>query len=1212
MAINPHFRLFSKIKRIFFTALLLYATTYVIVDHYQRFFASPRSKSQVDVLTFLDESGVYDRLQGGSLDAASSLSEYSIGSTGQEGNDEGLMESLRGGFAIPGRISRTGKSAKSPAADSNLRIRRDLVHSRRRARLAEVRPDDEESQKPLILEATSPDNDYEVDPYEEKTDASIFPDQTQAAFKLAEKLRRIRIHGWKFCPTLEGAVFDSFVYMNALNGSIAAKNPTHQDLVEIIEDEARRLFKHLNSQAHVDRRDLRRFSCVFAADGANGAVHLSEQRLLLSLDPVNYFPFLSIEPDSWRSDPDEAGTPQADQEAKDEKKTPLSPQIMMESEAELNAIEVLTPNTLATKSPEIIPRRKYKIAYQILVHQESSFENIKMLIDRLDTEHSFIIIHCDIKSPTLRWRIQQHLVNERLPKTRRNNIVLQRRNFGVIWGHISVVHAQIEGFFELLDLADWEYVINLSAYDYPLKSTDDIYTALKAKNDSSWIEYWSDPDGSAGRLTRPHIVLENYSGTYHPWDTGLRWWPFPNFKPYKHHQWMMLHRSFVEYLRTDSMALNLLAYMEHTWIPDESYFATVAVNSPEFKDKIISNSKRYIRFEGGWHPIWLTWNHRHEFLLGDKVDEGYFFIRKIDIGAQPRLIEWLHRKLFDLKPDAPCEIEDIGYRPRCFKEILTEAAQSSKDGSIIVIPVNQGFFDLAMNLWCSLRRLGMDSAVLFWAFDSDTHQRLLARNLLSLHNRGLFWGTADVQHWHKGAFSRMMRQKIILWRMLLENGISFWHLDADTVVANDFRSGTLHPDTDLHLAIDEGESIFRVLRERPVPNTCTGIMHLRNSQGSMALIDRLQKILNDTVWMEDQEAMNQMLRTELLEENSGVIVRGFEERQRAMLQVQKYRKQYDEQLRDRSFRDEDRIPVWDAGTKRLVKPNGDSVNADRKQAAAAAIHGKDEGTTDFATNGDSAIAKNTTVVRLLDQFGFISGHMYFRNRQAIPQGVLHKVIHVNSIENKVETMKAFRLWLLDNEGQCPFPQQPRQPPQRPPPPPPPQQRPPPVVQQPEPQQRIVPQPQHPAKQPQQPTIEEDIVESIPQQQNIPQPQQPPQPPQPPHPQPPQNQQPAQTPQQPLKKDAEKPPIVPRNNRDAEALGEDESEVDDKNDKIITGKESQASREDRDSEIDHDHDWKASMKRRTRHHQPPQVKVVESNAGLDNPGDAAGIAPPVDI
>jgi hypothetical protein len=50
--------------------------------------------------------------------------------------------------------------------------------------------------------------------------------------------------------------------------------------------------------------------------------------------------------------------------------------------------------------------------------------------------------------------------------------------------------------------------------------------------------------------------------------------PFPGWKYVKHHQWLILSRECVTFFRTDSNALNYLAFSEHTYIPDEIYFAT--------------------------------------------------------------------------------------------------------------------------------------------------------------------------------------------------------------------------------------------------------------------------------------------------------------------------------------------------------------------------------------------------------------------------------------------------------------------------------------------------------------------------------------------------------------------------------------------------------------------------------------------------------------
>lgn len=152
------------------------------------------------------------------------------------------------------------------------------------------------------------------------------------------------------------------------------------------------------------------------------------------------------------------------------------------------------------------------------------------------------------------------------------------------------------------------------------------------------------------------------------------------------------------------------------------YFITVAVNSKQIN--VIPKSKRYIRFEGGWHPIWLTSARKYDVIQSDDLFKSNFFIRKINSIEQPQLLSWIEEKSFMMSPQNPCKKDEIGFRPRCFLEILTATAESSPDNSLIVIPVNRGIFEVAMNLYCSLRNLNMQGAVMFWSIDAEVHQML--------------------------------------------------------------------------------------------------------------------------------------------------------------------------------------------------------------------------------------------------------------------------------------------------------------------------------------------------------------------------------------------------------------------------------------------------------------------------------------------------------
>ena len=57
-------------------------------------------------------------------------------------------------------------------------------------------------------------------------------------------------------------------------------------------------------------------------------------------------------------------------------------------------------------------------------------------------------------------------------------------------------------------------------------------------------------------------------------------------------------------MREDSRAHEALAFFEHSWIPDESFFGTLLYNIPELNSKIIENDYRFHEFADS-HPRWL-------------------------------------------------------------------------------------------------------------------------------------------------------------------------------------------------------------------------------------------------------------------------------------------------------------------------------------------------------------------------------------------------------------------------------------------------------------------------------------------------------------------------------------------------------------------------------------------------------------------------------
>lgn len=154
-----------------------------------------------------------------------------------------------------------------------------------------------------------------------------------------------------------------------------------------------------------------------------------------------------------------------------------------------------------------------------------------------------------------------------------------------------------------------------------------------------------DADGPEYQVTHAHEI-------------GLLLSPLPTWKYVKCHQWMILTREFVEYLRTSSRGLLALAFFEHARIPDEFYFGYgtqyfsiyfvlihfiffIVASNTHFATKTHKDMKRFLTFQGDdFHPKLLTASDMYTLILHEPLNvttsnDGrlpkYFFMRKVDV-----------------------------------------------------------------------------------------------------------------------------------------------------------------------------------------------------------------------------------------------------------------------------------------------------------------------------------------------------------------------------------------------------------------------------------------------------------------------------------------------------------------------------------------------------------------------------------------------------
>lgn len=230
-----------------------------------------------------------------------------------------------------------------------------------------------------------------------------------------------------------------------------------------------------------------------------------------------------------------------------------------------------------------IPMKSISIAYLILVHRLP--DQFKKLFTAIYESTNFYLIHIDKKaSQEIGENVRDFL------KSYSNVHILDSEN--VVWGGYSMVQAELDGMKYLLSMnAQWDYFINLSGQDYPLKSQKIIREFLSKNNGKSYIKIADQEKSRPETMNR----IENYFEELE--DKMSEKTHKRNFMkdviPYIGGQWMILTRDCCEFMINSVEVKKFEDYYLNTLIADESFFQTVLMNT-SFTGTLVDDDKRAI------------------------------------------------------------------------------------------------------------------------------------------------------------------------------------------------------------------------------------------------------------------------------------------------------------------------------------------------------------------------------------------------------------------------------------------------------------------------------------------------------------------------------------------------------------------------------------------------------------------------------------------
>jgi hypothetical protein len=239
-----------------------------------------------------------------------------------------------------------------------------------------------------------------------------------------------------------------------------------------------------------------------------------------------------------------------------------------------------------------------EVAHIIMAYKNPS--QVERLVQQLVHPHCDVFIHLDKKVDISDFRfLEAH-----------SNVYFIENRVTCNWGGFSFVRAISASVRQVLGAKkNYNFINLLSGQDYPLKSSDYIYSFLKGNMGKSFISYEMSSDSpwwkhAVTRYENFHLTDFNIRGRYRFQRLLNAIFPKRKFplavKLYgsADASWWTLSRDCAAYI-IDQLDTNpkLMRFMSFTWAGDEFLFPTLIMNSP-FQADVINNNLRHIVWEG--------------------------------------------------------------------------------------------------------------------------------------------------------------------------------------------------------------------------------------------------------------------------------------------------------------------------------------------------------------------------------------------------------------------------------------------------------------------------------------------------------------------------------------------------------------------------------------------------------------------------------------
>jgi len=266
-----------------------------------------------------------------------------------------------------------------------------------------------------------------------------------------------------------------------------------------------------------------------------------------------------------------------------------------------------------------------RIAYFIMVHHKP--DTFKEMFQKIYTRDQFYLIHIDRKAKAeFTEEIQLYLIH--FP----NVYILESMN--IVAGGFSMIQAELNAMEYLLNVShEWDYFINLSGEDFPLKSQNIIRKFLTVNNGRNYLFYYDQKFYRPDTLRR---IQNHFTELTHKISSLIYKRDFmEGVTPYIGGKWFIFTRDTCSFLTNNKRVMDFEDYYLHTLLPAESFFQTVLMNTI-FKDIIVNDDKR-----ATIEKTFFNKNSYHTSFLESLKNSNQLFIRKINNETSQAILKYI-------------------------------------------------------------------------------------------------------------------------------------------------------------------------------------------------------------------------------------------------------------------------------------------------------------------------------------------------------------------------------------------------------------------------------------------------------------------------------------------------------------------------------------------------------------------------------------------